>query len=313
MLRCLSPRSCFLVAICSLIVSVSPAADELATIDVPLVDENLRQLVQDRDWEAATAAVDRALQQEGAQRDRLTYLKGRILHFQGQYDAAVAVFGELQKQYPELWQARLDDIVNVAPPAGESLQQLAERVARYRDLFENSQSIDGVAENVKNHLIRMSEQGEGAGIELIGNLNKDYLGAFHAPFSRDLENTDLAVIGMPLEKAAPMNASHKYGPSDLRKLSKNGMGTTEPWDGGFDVPFDLCRISDYGNIDTYAGAQKKLDMYLGPDSKISLRFYLKTHLAVEYFKVRLACGKHGKADDGSYEKPKRLLNRGINL
>ena len=35
---------------------------------------------------------------------------------------------ELQRQYPELWQARLDDIVNVAPPAGENLLQLAERV-----------------------------------------------------------------------------------------------------------------------------------------------------------------------------------------
>ena len=131
------------------------------------------------------------------------------------------------------------------PPMSE------ERRKRYRDLFENSQSIEGVAENVKNHLFRMSEQGDGAGIELIGNLNKDYLGAFHAPFSRDLDNTDIAVIGMPLEKAAPMNASHKYGPSELRRLSKNGMGTTEPWDGGFDVPFDLCRIADYGNIDTY--------------------------------------------------------------
>jgi len=32
-----------------------------------------------------------------------------------------------------------------------------ERRKRYKDLFENSQSIDGVAENVKNHLIRMSE------------------------------------------------------------------------------------------------------------------------------------------------------------
>ncbi len=35
---------------------------------------------------------------------------------------------QLQRDYPELWQARLDDIVNVAPPAGESLQQLAQRV-----------------------------------------------------------------------------------------------------------------------------------------------------------------------------------------
>ena len=35
---------------------------------------------------------------------------------------------QLQKDYPELWQARLDDIVNVAPPAGETLLQMAERV-----------------------------------------------------------------------------------------------------------------------------------------------------------------------------------------
>jgi alpha-ribazole phosphatase/probable phosphoglycerate mutase len=35
---------------------------------------------------------------------------------------------QLQRDYPELWQARLDDIVNVAPPNGETLQQMAERV-----------------------------------------------------------------------------------------------------------------------------------------------------------------------------------------
>jgi len=29
------------------------------------------------------------------------------------------------------------------------------------------------------------------------------------------------------------------------------MGTTEPWNGGFDIPFDECRIIDYGNVDTY--------------------------------------------------------------
>ncbi len=35
---------------------------------------------------------------------------------------------QLQRDYPELWQARLDDIVNVAPPAGESVLQMAQRV-----------------------------------------------------------------------------------------------------------------------------------------------------------------------------------------
>lgn len=35
---------------------------------------------------------------------------------------------QLQREYPELWQARLADIVNVAPPGGETLLQMAERV-----------------------------------------------------------------------------------------------------------------------------------------------------------------------------------------
>lgn len=35
---------------------------------------------------------------------------------------------QLQSEYPELWQARLNDIVNVAPPGGENMQQLADRV-----------------------------------------------------------------------------------------------------------------------------------------------------------------------------------------
>ena len=35
---------------------------------------------------------------------------------------------QLQRDFPELWQARLDDIVNVAPPAGESVVQMASRV-----------------------------------------------------------------------------------------------------------------------------------------------------------------------------------------
>ncbi len=35
---------------------------------------------------------------------------------------------QLERDYPELWQARLADIVHVAPPAGESLLQLAQRI-----------------------------------------------------------------------------------------------------------------------------------------------------------------------------------------
>ena len=35
---------------------------------------------------------------------------------------------KIERDDPDLWQARLDDIVNVAPPAGESLLQMAQRV-----------------------------------------------------------------------------------------------------------------------------------------------------------------------------------------
>jgi alpha-ribazole phosphatase/probable phosphoglycerate mutase len=35
---------------------------------------------------------------------------------------------EIQRRWPAEWQARLDDLVNVAPPDGESLRQMATRV-----------------------------------------------------------------------------------------------------------------------------------------------------------------------------------------
>src|SRR6185312_16553121 len=56
------------------------------------------------------------------------------------------------------------------------------------------------------------------------------------------------------------------------------------------------KVTPYSNVDNYAGAQKLLDMYITPDSKISLRYYLKTNSNVDYFKIRLAAGEYGKID-----------------
>ena len=141
------------------------------------------------------------------------------------------------------------------PPMSE------EKRAKLKDYFENGRSVDGIPEKVQKHLARVKEMGGGQGIEFLSNINKDYLGAFMAPFSRDVENADIVIVGEPLEKSAPMNASHKYGPKVLRELSKNFMGTTEPWlDGDFDVPFDDARIIDYGNIDTYGQFELKSEV-----------------------------------------------------
>lgn len=127
-----------------------------------------------------------------------------------------------------------------------------DKIRRLKEYYETATSFDGIPEKVRKHLERVAAMGGGQGIEFISNFNKDYLGAFMAPFSRDVENADIVIVGQPLEKSAPMNASHKYGPKVLREISKNFMGTTEPWlNGDFDVPFDEARIVDYGTIDTF--------------------------------------------------------------
>jgi hypothetical protein len=68
----------------------------------------------------------------------------------------------------------------------------------------------------------------------------------------------------------------------------------------------LLRVTPYSNVDNYAGAQKKMDMHLDPSSTVSLRFFLKTQLKPEFFKVRIACGKEGVID---YTLPAPPANR----
>ena len=139
----------------------------------------------------------------------------------------------------------MTDNVEKYPPIPE------ERLKKYQDLWLNSRSSDGIEPDVARHLARVKAL-HGVGIEFLSGLNKEYLGAFMAPFSREVEDADIAVVGLPFEKSAPMNASHKFGPKMIRELSKNFMGTTEPRpDGKFDIPFDWARIIDYGNVDTY--------------------------------------------------------------
>ncbi|MEN8228855.1 MAG: heparinase II/III family protein, partial [Bacteroidota bacterium] len=56
------------------------------------------------------------------------------------------------------------------------------------------------------------------------------------------------------------------------------------------------KVTPYTHVDNYAGAQKKFDAYMVPGSTIKLRYYLKTELDPEFFKIRLAAGPDGKVD-----------------
>ena len=71
------------------------------------------------------------------------------------------------------------------------------------------------------------------------------------------------------------------------------IGTIVPGDPNISM---TQKVIPYTNVDNYAGGQKKLDMYMVPGNTITLRYYLKTHLPVEFFKVRLASGPDGKVD-----------------
>ncbi len=56
------------------------------------------------------------------------------------------------------------------------------------------------------------------------------------------------------------------------------------------------KVTPYTHVDNYAGAQKLLDMYLVAGAKLSFRYYLKTNLSAEFYKIRFAAGDYGKID-----------------
>jgi hypothetical protein len=71
------------------------------------------------------------------------------------------------------------------------------------------------------------------------------------------------------------------------------VGRIVPGDSNLSI---VQKVTPYTNVDNYAGAQKKFDMYLVSGSNINLRYYLKTQIDPEFLKIRLAAGQDGKVD-----------------
>ena len=67
----------------------------------PKVPEQIGQLMQDRKYAEAAAAIDKAAKAEEADLDYLAYLKGRALHFQKKYDEAIAAYDTVSKDFPD--------------------------------------------------------------------------------------------------------------------------------------------------------------------------------------------------------------------
>ena len=112
-------RARFLAIAAALAVSFpcGATAAESWPADAPAVPQQVRRLMQDRDYAAAVKTIDTAVAAPDAAKDYLTYLKGQALSLEKQYDAAATVFDAMQTDFPKspwLRRARLAKAVALA-------------------------------------------------------------------------------------------------------------------------------------------------------------------------------------------------------
>jgi len=84
------------------------------------------------------------------------------------------------------------------------------------------------------------------GVELISN-NFSNLGMFRSPHHKQLDEIDLAIVGVPLDLGVPNpRPGTRLGPEAVRFWAKDRNMVN---DHTKIVPFDLCSIVDYGDVE----------------------------------------------------------------
>ena len=66
-----------------------------------------------------------------------------------------------------------------------------------------------------------------------------------APRKKEIQEIDIACVGVPMDVSAPYRGGAKFGPRKVREWSKNFGPVHDHWN---TVPFDLCSIADYGDV-----------------------------------------------------------------
>lgn len=69
---------------------------------------------------------------------------------------------------------------------------------------------------------------------------------YRAPRRRDLAGVDIACLGVPMDVSAPYHGGQKFAPTALREESHTHGPIHDRWN---IIPFDMCSIADYGNIE----------------------------------------------------------------
>ncbi len=83
------------------------------------------------------------------------------------------------------------------------------------------------------------------GVDVLGEGYSPYNTFFRAPYVSDTSGLDIAMVGVPLDMAAPFFSGTRHGPDELRKWSRSYAPVHNLW---MTCPFDLCNIGDIGDI-----------------------------------------------------------------
>ena len=116
------------------------AAPSALKNDLPVIPDAVRQLLEDRKYAEAIAAIDEAAKVKDAPRDYLAYLHARALHLQQKYDEAVEAYKKVETDFPASVWARRAKFARAVALARRGDFPTAEKI--YREEAERLLSAD---------------------------------------------------------------------------------------------------------------------------------------------------------------------------
>lgn len=117
-----------------------------------------------------------------------------------------------------------------------------ERLNKYRAL--SSDNVLGISDpEAGAYFERLATEGYSLEADFFVFLK--HHGFFQAPHTLDLDNVDVACVGIPMDQSAPTRGGTRFGPQAARKWSHIHGPMHERWQ---TKPYDLCSIIDYGDI-----------------------------------------------------------------
>ena len=129
-----------------------------------------------------------------------------------------------------------------------------EKLARYQAM--SSENLLGIGDKqIEAYINRLGSEGYSLEADFFVFLK--HHGFFQAPHRRDLDDVDIACVGVPMDQAAPTRGGTRFGPQAARKWSHIHGPVHERWN---TMPYDICSIIDYGDIAfTGTGGQQRCE------------------------------------------------------